>query len=145
MIGIILTGHGNFASGLNSALELIAGKQNNIEVVNFERDHSVSALETNLNSALSRLDNCDEIAFLTDLAGGSPFKSSVTISLSLQKDKSFVIAGTNLGMLLEISMCREDYNIQGLKELALEIGKSSVKIFKTAVRKSEDTHSNEGI
>lgn len=145
MIGIILTGHGNFASGLNSALELIAGKQNNIEVVNFESYHSVLVLEKNLNSALSRLDNCEEIAFLTDLAGGSPFKSSVIISLAKKKDKSFVIAGTNLGMLLEISMCREDYNIEGLKVLALEIGKSSVKIFQTAVRKIDDTQNNEGI
>ena len=138
MIGIILTGHGSFASGLNSALELIAGKQKEFEVVDFKREDSVAVLEANLSAALDRLRNCDEIAFLTDLAGGSPFKNSATLSLSQKKGKSFVIAGTNLGMLLGISMSRDTYNIEGLKQLAVELGTSSVKIYETTVRKNED-------
>lgn len=142
MIGIILTGHGSFASGLNSALELIAGKQEGIEVVDFKSDDSIEILESNLSSALNKLKDCEEIAFLTDLSGGSPFKSSVMLSLSEKEEKSFVISGANLGMLLEVSMSKDTYNIEDLKQLALELGKSSIKIFETKIRKNED---NEGI
>ena len=31
MIGILVTGHGNFATGITSSLELIAGKQENYQ------------------------------------------------------------------------------------------------------------------
>jgi N-acetylgalactosamine PTS system EIIA component len=147
MIGIILTGHGDFASGLNSALELIAGKQEDMEVVDFKGENGTLALEADLNSALFRLSNCEEVVFLTDLAGGSPFKSSVMLSLTQKKEKSFVIAGTNLGMLLEVSMSRDTSSIFELKKLALESGKSSVKVFETKIfdAKIEENGDNEGI
>ena len=90
-------------------------------MVDFKREDSVAVLEANLSAALNRLKNCDEIAFLTDLAGGSPFKNSAMLSLSQKKGKSFVIAGTNLGMLLEVSMPRDAYNIEGLKQLAVDV------------------------
>ena len=35
MIGLLITGHGHFATGLNSSLELIAGQQQNIALVDF--------------------------------------------------------------------------------------------------------------
>lgn len=145
MIGIILTGHGSFASGISSALELIAGKQEQIEVIDFKSEDSVSILEQNLNYALEKLNNCNEIAFLTDLAGGSPFKSSVMLSLAQKNKKSFVIAGTNLGMLLEVSMSRDAYDIEGLKQLAFKSGTASIKIFDAKVRNNEDNKDNEGI
>jgi PTS system N-acetylgalactosamine-specific IIA component len=104
-------------------------------VVDFKSDDSIEILESNLSSALSKLRDCEEIAFLTDLSGGSPFKSSVMLSLSEKEEKSFVISGANLGMLLEVSMSKDTYNIEDLKQLALELGKSSIKIFETKIRK----------
>ena len=38
MIGFILTGHGEFAPGLASALELVAGRQEAFKVVPFDVD-----------------------------------------------------------------------------------------------------------
>ena len=104
-------------------------------MVDFKSDDSIEILESNLSSALSKLRDCEEIAFLTDLSGGSPFKSSVMLSLSEKEEKSFVISGANLGMLLEVSMSKDTYNIEDLKQLALELGKSSIKIFETKIRK----------
>ena len=46
MVGIVLTGHGRFAAGLKSALDLIAGPQEAFKVVNFE--HEVDELEHDL-------------------------------------------------------------------------------------------------
>ena len=36
MIGIVVTGHGHFPSGLLSAIELVAGKPENVTAVDFE-------------------------------------------------------------------------------------------------------------
>ena len=35
MVGLIISGHGNFASGLRTSLKLIAGEASNIEYVDF--------------------------------------------------------------------------------------------------------------
>ena len=35
MIGIIVAGHGNFASGITSMLELVVGKPENYEYIDF--------------------------------------------------------------------------------------------------------------
>ena len=38
MIGFILTGHGHFSTGLKSAVDMIAGPQDNFEAVPFEEE-----------------------------------------------------------------------------------------------------------
>ena len=44
MIGLILSGHGNFASGLHTSLKLIAGDHSNVEYVDFEEIDSTETL-----------------------------------------------------------------------------------------------------
>ncbi len=48
MIGLILTGHGQFAVGVGQALEMIAGKQAAYRVVPFLESDPMDALENNL-------------------------------------------------------------------------------------------------
>lgn len=123
MIGLIVTGHGNFATGLLSALDLIAGKQEKLKAVDFKVEDSIEVLEKNLRKAEMDLGECEGILYLTDLAGGSPFKAAVLLS---ENKNSKVIAGANLGMLLEISLCRGSANLKELKKNALEAGKNAI-------------------
>lgn len=104
MIGIIVTGHANFASGIISSLKLIAGNVKCIESVDFLQTDSTDDLENNLRKAVNILSECEGIIILCDLMGGSPFKSSVMISQETKNCR--VIYGTNLPLLLEISMIR---------------------------------------
>lgn len=75
MVGLLITGHGHFATGLGSSLRLITGNTENIVYVDFEENHSTDTLTENLNKALDELKDCDGVLVLSDLAGGSPFKS----------------------------------------------------------------------
>ena len=85
MVGLIISGHGNFASGLRTSLKLIAGEASNIEYVDFiETDSTESLMDKYLNS-LKNLDNCDSILALSDLAGGSPFKTLVELKTKIEK------------------------------------------------------------
>ena len=102
MVGIILTGHGRFADGLTSSVDLIAGPQKDYVAVNFE--HEVDELTTDLNAAFDQLQDCDGVIVFTDLQGGSPFKTAVELSVS--RENVEIIAGTNLPMLAEVIMAR---------------------------------------
>lgn len=116
MIGIILTGHGEFATGLASSVKLIAGSQNEFETVNFIQEDTTNDLELNLRNAINNLE-ADKIIIFSDLTGGSPFKTAVEVKMTIQDKTIEVIGGTNLGMLVEISMARNF--IEGLEDLTL--------------------------
>ncbi len=44
MIGLIVTGHGNFATGITSSLRLIAGEPHDYQAVDFLPEDSIDLL-----------------------------------------------------------------------------------------------------
>ena len=106
MIGLILTGHGQFAVGVGQALEMIAGKQAAYRVVPFLESDPMDALEINLRNAMAELqEETEGIVVFADLLGGSPFKAAMLASVDFENVE--VVVGTNLPMLIEIAMLRE--------------------------------------
>ena len=69
MIGIIVAGHGNFASGITSMLELVVGKPENYEYINFLQGESQEALEDDFREKLDNLKDCEKIVIMTDITG----------------------------------------------------------------------------
>ena len=55
MIGLIISGHGNFASGLRSSLKLIAGEPINVEYVDFEETDSTETLKEKYYTSLNQV------------------------------------------------------------------------------------------
>lgn len=144
MIGIIVTGHGNFASGLISSMDLIAGSQENIIDVNFTQEDNTKTLEEKMVSAINNLGK--DIIILCDLAGGSPFKVAVTLSCSSFEDKNIhVLSGVNLGMLLEVVLSRDEMNVNELLKFACEAGKRSIKTFEMCEEKEDEIEEGFGI
>lgn len=139
MIGIIVTGHGHFANGFGSAVELIAGKQDNYKEVTFEQDKTPEALAKELQEAVTELNTDQGVLIFTDLKGGTPYKESVLLSLS--NDNVHVFGGSNIAMLLEASLMRlaEPEIAQFAKDLH-ETGLNQVDLFDPAslVREAVD-------
>ncbi|GJM56486.1 PTS galactosamine/N-acetylgalactosamine transporter subunit IIA [uncultured Dubosiella sp.] len=124
--GIIVTGHGRFAEGITSAVDLIAGPQKNYVAVNFE--HEVDKLEKDLISALDSLKECSGILIFTDLPGGSPYKTAVLLAQNY--DNVEIIAGTNLPMLTEIVMSRSFLDdSSAMCTMAINTGKDMISRF----------------
>lgn len=61
MIGILVSGHGKFASGLTTALELLAGPQAAYQAVDFLPEHSADELKENMKRAMEELGACDSV------------------------------------------------------------------------------------
>lgn len=130
MLGILVSGHAQFATGLVSAARLLAGDMPHLEAVDFKSTDSEEQLQENLKQALERLSDCDGIVVLTDILGGSPFKNAVTISIDRQD--VVVLYGTSLAMLVELLMRTMMIgdgpagDVAGLAEEIAEIGRSAV-------------------
>ncbi|MGL5757080.1 MAG: hypothetical protein ACRCYC_17285 [Paraclostridium sp.] len=98
---IIITGHGNFASGLKSSLNLIVGESDFVKVVDFIESKTPKELKLDIKELVDDFLG-DRIYIFTDLAGGTPFK--VSCELALDNNKIEVFCGTNLPMLVESAM-----------------------------------------
>ncbi len=143
MIGLIVTGHGHFATGLTSSIDLIAGPQENYVAVDFDGE-GTDKLEADLKAAVEKLSNCDGIIVFSDLAGGSPFKTAVLVTSTNEKVK--VLAGTNLPMLCEIAMARTMIDdLDTLVSSALNTGKDGVIQFEMPPVDDEPSLDDEGI
>lgn len=143
MIGILVTGHGNFATGISSSVKLIAGMPEKYEMVDFLESYSVEDLTRELNAAMDRLSDCEGILVFSDLAGGSPFKTAVEVGVG-RKERVEVLGGTNLGMIIEISMARGFVSdMDALVEMAVNTGKDQVVHF--VLTKHEDSADEDGI
>ena len=144
MVGILVTGHGHYATGLGSSLKLITGLTENIELVDFEEGHSIEVLTDNLNKALDNLKECDGVLVLSDLAGGSPFKTAVECKYARPDQVVEVIAGTNLPMLIEGATMMDGYDSPlELAEELIPTGKDYIIRFELEVH--EDDADEEGI
>ena len=139
MLGLLVTGHGHFATGLNSSLELIAGAQPNVALVDFEADHSIEVLKDNLNKALDSLKEYDGVLVLSDLPGGSPFKTAVECKFERQDQAIEVIAGTNLPLLIASSTMTAVFESPlDLAEAMIPEGKDSIVRFELAAKVEEE-------
>lgn len=138
MIGLIITGHGKFASGLTSSVDLIGGEQSNYEAVDFLAEFTTDDLDRELRKAMDNLKDCEGIIVMADLPGGSPFKTAVIAGQDYKN--VHVLAGTNLPMICEIAMARTMIDdIESLVNMALTTGKDQIVKFEMKVPTQENT------
>ena len=139
MLGIILTGHGGFASGLQQAMKQILGEQPQFIAIDFPESSTTARLTAQLEQ-----DAEHDIVFLTDLLGGTPFR--VASTLAMQRPGSEVITGTNLQLLLEMVLERDGLSSEAFRLQALECGhRGLTSLVDELARCREEAPAEEGI
>ena len=139
MIGLLVTGHANFGTGITSSVNLIAGEQEAYQAVDLLPTYSTEDLTREITKALDELKDCEGVIIFTDLMGGTPFNVSAQIGHG--KENIRIVAGTNLPMLVEIVMSRKFMdNLDELVDSVLETGKEQVTKyeFKQVVQEASD-------
>lgn len=140
MTGIIITGHGSFADGAVSVLNLLIGSPENCEAVDFEPEDSIENLAENMKAAIDRLSGVDGILVFCDLTGGSPFNTAIQLKMSRDIEME-VIGGANIPMIIETVMSRQvKEGLEELTELAVNTGKAQIIRFVKAEMGEEDEY-----
>lgn len=115
MIASIVIGHGSFGSSILESAEMIIGKQENIQTVDFLEEDSLDDIDKKISQALANLDTDDGVIVLADLMGGTPFNRAMLKASENSNLK--VIAGINMPFVLEILNNRsQNENIDSLIE-----------------------------
>ena len=128
MIGMIITGHGRFATGIREGLNLLLGKPEKFETADYKQEDSTDDLELQLKQSLKNLSDCSGVLIMCDIAGGAPYKLACQLS-DRKKDEMeiIVIGGCSLAMIMQTSMARGYLSdLSDLAEMAIDQGKKQI-------------------
>ncbi len=76
MVGIILASHGEFANGILQSGSMIFGEQENVKAVTLMPSEGPDDIKAKMQEAIATFDDQEEVLFLVDLWGGTPFQPS---------------------------------------------------------------------
>ncbi|MEE6075619.1 MULTISPECIES: PTS galactosamine/N-acetylgalactosamine transporter subunit IIA [Avibacterium] len=117
MTTLIVSGHGHFATGLQSALEQIIGQYPKVAFFDFDdKQITPEQLRQNIEQYLNA-EQESAVLFCCDILGGTPFRQCAMIAQ--QFEHAEVIVGTNLQMLIETIMAKDELEFADLVTQAL--------------------------
>ncbi|MDT2736240.1 mannose/fructose/sorbose PTS transporter subunit IIB [Enterococcus pseudoavium] len=118
MVGIIIASHGEFANGILQSGAMIFGEQENVKAVTLMPSEGPDDVKAKMKEAIASFENQDEVLFLVDLWGGTPFNQANSL-FEEHKDKWAIVAGMNLPMLIEAYASR--FSMETAHEIAAHI------------------------
>lgn len=143
IFNIIVSGHGNFADGMKSCVEFILGQNENIHYVNFNGSMGTESLTEAFNNIIDKIGKQNQILFLTDLVGATPFNTAVLLSTKNPNIK--VIGGANIPALIEaVQKVQEDSLDTCLAEI-ISSGKKSLGTIEIINNFVSNTNKEDGI
>ena len=98
-IGIIIASHGEFAAGIHQSGSMIFGDQANVKACTLMPSEGPDDIRRKMEEAIAGFENQDEVLFLVDLWGGTPFNQASAL-LNGHEDKWAIVTGLNLPMLI---------------------------------------------
>ncbi len=107
---------------------MIFGEQQNVAAVTLMPSEGPDDVRAKMEAAIATFENQDEVLFLVDLWGGTPFNQANNL-LEAHKDKWAIVAGMNLPMVIEAYASR--FSMNTAHEIAAHIiatAKDGVKV-----------------
>ena len=100
MVSIVLASHGTFAEGIKMSGQMIFGPQENVAAVTLMPEMGPDDLRAKLLEAVAGFEDQDQVLFLVDLQGGTPW-NQVSLLLGEEGHEHWVaVGGLNLPMLV---------------------------------------------
>jgi PTS system mannose-specific IIA component len=125
VVGIVIVTHGEMASGLIQAAEMIVGEQEQLQPVHLREADDVEGLMERVEQAITENESGDGVLIMVDLPGASPFNASARIAM--QQEGLAIVTGVNLPMLAEALVQRNGSSLTDLVEISKQAGKQGVK------------------
>lgn len=134
MTKLILTGHGSYATGMLSALELVSGPKENVVAVDFTKEDTEESLLEKLEETVT---GGETYLFVCDLMGGTPYKMAMKLAYGISNYE--VVTGANLGGLLDTCFKLNQLDQKDLVQNLLVASKKNILMFEEPTEIKTDT------
>lgn len=123
MLGVVVVTHGQLATELVNAAEMIVGDLPRFAAVSIGWHDDVEQARGEIAQAIARLDGGEGVIVLTDMFGGTP--SNLAMSL-LEEGRVEVVTGVNLPILIKLANLRETVALREVARRIREDGRNAI-------------------
>ena len=120
--GVIVT-HGQLASELLAAAEMIIGSVSHITAVSIGWHDDVEAAHNEVERAIARVSQGGGVLLLTDMFGGTPTNIA---SMFLEEGEVEVVTGVNLPMVIKLASQPEEESLVGTARRVRDQGQEGI-------------------
>ena len=131
MIGVVVVTHGQLATELVNAAEMIVGDLPQFTAVSIGWHDEVNDAREEIAQAIERVRGEEGVLLLTDMFGGTPSNLAMTF---LEVGRIEVITGVNLPMLLKLASVRGSQDLQTAAREIREHGRSAIWVASELLR-----------
>ncbi len=131
MIGVVVVTHGQLATELVNAAEMIVGDLPRFTAVSIGWHDEVNDAREDIAQAIERVRSDSGVLVLTDMFGGTPSNLAITF---LEKDRVEVITGVNLPMLIKLAGLAGTADLTAVAREMREHGRNAIWVASDLLR-----------
>ena len=136
MIGVVVVTHGQLATELVNAAEMIVGDLPQFTAVSIGWHDDVNDAREDIAQAIERVRGAEGVLLLTDMFGGTPSNLGMTF---LEIDRLEVITGVNLPMLIKLASLRRSSDLLAVAKEMRDHGRSAIWVASDLLRGEKST------
>lgn len=130
-VGVVVISHGQFATELLNAAEMIVGDLPGFTAVSIGWHDDVTVARDAIEQAIAKVDKGRGVLLLTDMFGGTPSN----LGLSFLKDgRVEVLTGANLPMLIKLAKTPATADLVALAREICEHGRVAIRVASDLLR-----------
>ena len=131
MIGVVVVTHGQLATELVNAAEMIVGDLPQFTAVSIGWHDDVNDAREDIAQAIERVRGDEGVLLLTDMFGGTPSNLGMTF---LETDRLEVITGVNLPMLIKLANLKKSANLLAVAQDMRDHGRNAIWVASELLR-----------
>lgn len=122
-IGGVIVSHGQLATELLAAAEMVVGDLKHIAAVSIGWHDDVEAARAEVDRAIKQVSDGSGVLLLTDMFGGTP----TNISAMFMEDEGVeIVTGVNLPMVIKVASQNREFTLDELSQAVEAQGKQSI-------------------
>ena len=125
MIGGVIVTHGQLATELVSAAEMIVGEIHHITAVSIGWHDDVDVARQEIERAIQRVDAGSGVLVLTDMFGGTPTNIAASFLGQMPVE---IVTGVNLPMVIKVATQEKDERLAELARRVCQEGQQQIHL-----------------
>jgi len=140
-LGVVVVTHGQLASELLNAAEMIVGDLPGFAAVSIVWQDPVDVAREAIERAIARVDRGAGVLLLTDMFGGTQSNLGLTF---LEANRIEVVTGVNLPMMIKLAKATQSGELRTSARDLCEHGRAAIRVASDLLRTDPDPQGHEG-
>lgn len=136
---VVLVSHGEFAAGLKTSLDMLAGKREDVLAVGLPDGKTADEFAGMFKECIQAITDEDEIILLADIVGGSPLTTALNVLADAGKlAATITMGGMNLPLALTAVLMKDSADKETFADTVLAEARTALQEFKLETAEDEE-------